>query len=245
MSVSKIKLAIIATWFIFGCALLSSKFTSPTKSQAQTKPADEKITLKSKPDAEMIERFDRQIQQRFLSEPFFGIARIPTVSTTPDNPHFKSFHATGEKEVESVRAFEQDGWKASIYLFGKRTTKQVVKERETGEFRINYRLFDPIPITSKLKEKNLPKSSKLLKDVKKAFLEFQTPNSPNENEYAFEIGKWSYVAKPVRASNQSCVGCHKDYVVTEKLGDGKFKFRKRALGDANGILVYGFSRAEK
>lgn len=245
MSVSKLKSAVFIGWLVFGCVFLSLNIYSPPIGQAQRKIDDENPILKSKPDAEIIERFDRQVQQRFLTEPNFGFARLVIVSKAPDNPHFKHFSPYGAEEVESIRAFEQDGWKTSIYLFGKRTTPKIVKGKETDEFAINYRLFDPIPVTSKLKEKNLPKSLKLLKEVKKAFLAFQTPDSPNENEYAFEIGKWSYVAKPVRASQQSCVQCHKDHVVTEKLGDGKFKFRKRRIGDANGVLVYGFSRAEK
>ena len=245
MSVSKIKLAALSIWLVFGCALFFLNPFSPIRGQAQIKTNDAQSSLRSKPDAEIIERFDRLIQARFLSEPYFGIARIPRVSKAPDNPHFKHFYASGAEEVNSVREFEEDGWKSSINLFGKRTTPKMVSKSEFGKFRINFRLFDPIPVTSGLKEKNLPKSSKLLKEVKKAFLAFQTPNSPNENEYAFEIGEWSYVAKPVRASQTSCVECHKDYVVTQKLDDGKFKFRKRQIGDANGILVYGFSRAEK
>lgn len=139
MSAVKTKLAVFTAWLIFGCAFLSSNIFSPPIGQAQRQIKEEKPILKSKPDAEMIKRFDRLIQQRFLSEPYFGIARIPTVSKAPDNPHFKHFSPYGAEEVESVRAFERDGWKASIYLFGKRTTKKIIKEKDAGIFQINYR----------------------------------------------------------------------------------------------------------
>jgi hypothetical protein len=242
MGVFKLKIAVLVGWFIFGCALLSLNIFAPINGQAQKK-LNERNSLKSKPDTEIIERFDKQIQQRFLTEPSFGIYRI--APTKPINPHFEQFYPKNDEESASVDEFQNDGWKASIYLFGKRSTPKIVNEKKTDKFQINYRLFDPIPVTFGLKEKNLHQSTKLLKEVKKAFLEFQTPDSLNKNEYAFEIGKWSYVAKPVLASKQSCVQCHQDYVVTEKIGGGKFKFRKRQIGDVNGVLVYGFSRSVK
>ena len=33
-----------------------------------------------------------------------------------------------------------------------------------------------------------------------------------------------------------------DYAVIDKLQDGRFKFRKRAVGDVNGILLYAFRK---
>ena len=83
-----------------------------------------------------------------------------------------------------------------------------------------------------------------MKEVKDAFLFFQRNEHESESNIQFTKGEWTFVAKPVRAANESCIRCHTDYVITEKLDHDRYKFRKRAVGDVNGIIVYGFSRNE-
>ncbi len=221
-------------WTLSIVALFSFQGFSPVSSQTKGSV----VVKNSKPENALVERFDAAIQQRFLTEPNFGMRRIQPAF--PPNPHLEQFSPINDEERASVAAFEKDGWKVSLYLFGRHAAPKVVDGKEQKEFSVSYRLNKPLPITKELTEKQLPNAEKLLKEVKAAFLEFQTPNSPNENNYEFSIGKWSYVAKPVRAVNQSCLKCHTDYVVTEKVGDDKYKFRKRQVGDANGVIVYGF-----
>lgn len=236
----KLKISICLVWIFFTVLLISFEtFSTATAQTKATLPAN-KINLDLKPEHLLIEQFDNAIQRRFLTEPDFGMRRI--VPVNPPSPHLEYFNPINNDEETSVANFAKDGWKVSLYLFGRKTMPKVVNGKVKDDFVINYHLNKPLPITKDLKGKSLPPAGKLIKEVKAAFLNFQTPDSLNENEYEFSKGKWFYIAKPVRAVNQSCLKCHTDYVITEKLEDGKYKFRKRRIGDANGVIVYGFTK---
>lgn len=238
MAKLKIKIIVCLVWAFSIVALFSFQKFSPASGQTKEITVDKN----PKPENSLVDRFDKAIQQRFLTQPNFGSRRIQP--TPPPSPHLEQFSPINAEERASVAAFEKDGWKVSLYLFGRHAGPKLIEGKEQKKFSINYRLNNPLPITTGFKEKQLPKAEKLLKQVKTAFLEFQTPNSPNENNYEFSIGKWFYVAKPVRAVNQSCLKCHTDYVITEKVGDDKYKFRKRQVGDANGVIVYGLTKSD-
>lgn len=243
MPILKIKIAVCAAWTLCIVGLLACQPFAPASGQTKEikNPAVAAgFVLDSKPESALIERFDAAVQQRFLTQPNFGIRRI--VPVNPPNPHLEKFVPINDEEKTSVSDFEKDGWQVSLYLFGRRAIPKIVNGKEQAKFDINYRLNKPLPVTAELKERDLPEPEKLLERVKTAFVDFQTLDSPNENEYEFGIGQWSYVAKPVRAANESCLRCHADYVITEKSGDDQYKFRKRAVGDANGVLVYGFRK---
>ena len=192
----------------------------------------------------LINDFDKVIQERFLTAPSFGFRRIaPLVSPGPENPHFESFHASNQAEHQAVNAFELNGWDVGIYLYGRKVTRRTNTKKE--KYDIRYRQFNPIPVTPGLKRTDFPHATELVSNIKEAFVEFTKKGGKNENEIRLDKGSWSYVMRPVRAANQSCVQCHTDYVVTERLGDGRFTVRKRRVGDPNGVLVYAFRKAEK
>ena len=236
----KIKILVCLIWAI--CAVLLFSTPGFWSANGQIKASGDKVRSSLKPAESLINSFDASIQDRFLTKPNFGIRRV--APNYPINPHFEYFSAETEEEKHSLAEFEKEGWKVFLYLFGRQAKPRVVDGKEKKDFIIKYRINQPVMITKGLKKEDLPKGEELMKNVKAAFLDFQTPNSANENNYQFSAGKWSYVARPVRAANESCVKCHTDYVITEKLKDNQFKFRKRQIGDANGILVYGF-RKEK
>ncbi len=238
MKVSKTKILVCLIWAICAVSLFSSQMFWLTN--AQIKKSDDKLDLK--PANAMIDSFDASIQQRFLTEPYFGIRRI--APNYPTNPHLEYFDPKTDEETKSLADFESGGWKVFLYLFGRRAKPRVARGKEQKDFTINYRINQPVSITKGLKKEDLPKGESLIKDVKAAFLAFQTPNGANENNYEFRTGKWSYVARPVRAADETCIKCHTDFVITEKLKNNQFKFRKRRVGDANGVLVYGFTRDE-
>jgi hypothetical protein len=243
MSGLKAKILVCLVWAVGATFLFSGQMFRKAHSQIKTSEKDVNWSrVKAKPDGLLIDAFDAAIQKRFLTEPNFGIRRI--MPTYPVNPHFEYFAAQTEEEKKALAEFENGGWKVFLYLFGRRAGPRVVDGKQRNDFSIRYRINQPVVITQSLKREDLPKGEKLLDDVKAAFLAFQTPNGENENNYEFSEGKWSYVARPVRAVNESCVKCHTDYVITEKLKDDKYKFRKRKVGDANGVLVYGFTRDE-
>jgi hypothetical protein len=240
MTILRLKILVCLIWIFSSIFLFSPENLWLIVGNAGL--AEDKPGINVKPKNELIDRFDRAIQQRFLTEPNFGIRRI--IPIPPPNPHLESFYPITNEEITSVANFEKEGWKVDLYLFGRRAMPKLTDGKESKNFSIEYRLNKPLPVTKGLKAADLPKAEKLLKEVKTAFLEFQNRNSPNENNYEFSIGKWSYVAKPVRAANQSCLKCHTDYVITSKLENNQYKFRRRQVGDANGVLVYGFSKPE-
>jgi len=225
-------------WAICVVSLFSAQIF--WSANGQIKQPDDKSASNLKSADELINSFDALIQQRFLTEPYFGIRRI--APTYPTNPHLESFYPKNEDETKSRAEFEKGGWKVFLYLFGRQANPRVVDGKPQKEFSIKYRINQPVPVTKKLKSEDLPKGEELMKDVKKAFLAFQTPNSANENNYEFKKGSWNYVARPVRAANETCIKCHTDYVITGKLDKNTFKFRKRQVGDTNGVLVYGFKK---
>ena len=179
--------------------------------------------------------------------PAFGMARIVSSPTRPEplrSKHVGSFHPQDEEETSVLSEFQKDGWEVGLYLFGRWAYPDEKRKDPLDKFKIDYRINRPLPITAGLKEKDLTKSKKLISEIKSAFLTFQLGDNPKTNRYQFSRGGWTYIAKPVRVANQSCLKCHTDYVITEQLDDGKFKFRKRSVGDVNGVIVYGFKRKE-
>lgn len=238
MASFKTKILVCLIWAICAVLLFSSQMFWSASGQVKT--SNDKLNLK--PADSLIDSFDASIQKRFLTEPYFGIRRIEP--NYPTNPHFEYFLPKTEEEKQSLAEFESGGWKVYLYLFGRRAKPRVVDGKPRKDFSIEYRINQPVSITKELKKEDLPKGEKLMKDVKEAFLAFQTPNGANENSYEFSVGKWSYVARPVRAVNETCIKCHTDYVITEKLKNNQYKFRKRQVGDANGVLVYGFTKDE-
>lgn len=241
MTTRKVKLIACLLWMLSLCALFNAEMLKPSDSHARAALAalpDKEIKSNPKPEPALIDKFDKAVQQRFLTKLFFGIARIEPVFKP--NPHLRVFVPEDEEERKSVGDFVNDGWKVDIYLFGRRTQPVVVNGKERKEFKANYRLNRPISVTGNLKEKEMQKPDTLLKEVKHAFREFETPTSPNRNHYEFSIGDWSYVARPVRAANESCLQCHTDYVIAEQTAKNRYRFRRRQVGDVNGVLVYGF-----
>jgi hypothetical protein len=230
--------------FLAGLALLGSgRVSREISGQSPTLTRGVSETTESLPPTELIDSFDRAIQQRFVLRPEFGIRRMLGIPVGISNPHLKHFSPDTDAEKEAVRAFTESGWDVGMYLFGRRVIRRTDTKKE--KYDIRYRLFDPITVVAGKKDPDFVESKKFAEQIKQAFVDFQTKGSPNENEIRFDRGSWSYVARPVRAISQSCLQCHKDYVITERLGDGQFTARKRRLGDANGVLVYAFKRREE
>ncbi|MCW5961758.1 MAG: DUF3365 domain-containing protein [Pyrinomonadaceae bacterium] len=191
--------------------------------------------IENTPPIEIVDKFDAAIQNRFLTEPNFGIRRIQP--TYPTNPHLSEYFEPKEgAETESVKSFQESNFRAGLYLFGRRITEIEDPKGKKRRFNINYRLHNPLGVTRNFPQEKLKSPQKLLDEIKTAFMEFRTKDS-----YEFESGKWSYIARPVRAL-ESCLKCHNDYVITEVVGKNDYKFRKRQAGDVNGILVYAFRK---
>ena len=241
------KFSVVLLTILFAAGISIFRYTPESKGQTRPDPPPQASV--NSPATDVIDRFDQAIQQRFLTQPNFGMARIVEIRTPwPPQPlesnHVRSFSPVNEDERDVLARFEKEGWMTGIYLFGKRATPRQKAEDPMGRFDIRYRVNKPVPISGGLKDGDLPGPKKIVREVKDAFMRFQSATDP-QSEVRFEKGNWSFVARPVRAVNQSCVQCHTDYVVTANLGDGKYEFRKRKVGDVNGVIVYGFSKKDE
>jgi hypothetical protein len=244
--VKRIKYLALLAAFVFASGAFIDRHSTETR--GQTHPLTD-ADAGSVPDRSVIDRFDQAVQKRFITQPDFGIARIVEMRTPwPPQPlesrHVRSFSPVNDDERELVAKLEKEGWLTGIYLFGKRATPRENAKEPMSKFDIRYRVKRPVPVSAGLKESNLPGSKKIIREVKDAFMRFQSATDAPV-DMRFQKGDWTFVAKPVRAVNESCVTCHADYVVTTKLDNGKFQFRKRQVGDVNGVIVYGFSKKDK
>ncbi|MCU0239883.1 MAG: DUF3365 domain-containing protein [Pyrinomonadaceae bacterium] len=236
MKSPKLKIFICFIWISFVSLICSQNFWIVT-GQIAKKNEETKI----KPTTLQLEKFNSIIQSRFLTEPFFGARRIQPLY--PTNPHLsESFYTKTQDEENFISEFDEQNWKVSIHLFGRIVQPILIEDSKPTKFSINYRLSPPIPVTKNLYKKRLPKPETLLKDAKKAFIEFQTLDENSAINYEFEKNGWNYYAKPVRAADESCVKCHTDYVILNKKDDKNYVFKKRQVGDVNGILIYGFKQ---
>jgi hypothetical protein len=196
-----------------------------------------------RPDKALIDKFDTEVRTRFLTMPFFGITRIAPREPVPfRSSHIGSFSPQTPEEVAAVKAFNDDRWDVGIYLYGRRSEPKLKNEKPTNKFSIRYRVNRPVPVSFGLREGQLQEPAHLIKYVKQAFLLYQKAQPDEATDFEFENGDWSYIARPVRAMNQSCLQCHNDYVVIDKLPNGQFKLKKREVGDVNGILLYAFRK---
>jgi hypothetical protein len=240
----KTRLKIIACliWITGFVAFISFQIHSSANSNSSKSDTGK---TNPKPDKVQVEKFDKALQERFFTEPSFGIRRLEPAYKP--NPHFENFdfvqfNPKTKEEQLSIEAFEKEDWKVSLYLFGRRAIPQDANEKEPKEFNIQYRLNRPLLVTKNVKIKQVTNPGKFREEIKSAFDSFQNPSSPNYENYEFSVGKWSYVARPVRAANESCIKCHTDYVALPQPGTDEYQFRRRQVGDANGILVYGFAK---
>lgn len=116
-------------------------------------------------------------------------------------------------------------------MFGRRIFERTDEKSGKKKFYASNRTFAPMPVTKNLNAEKLTKSEFLTDEINAALQKFLTAD-----DYEFDDGNWSYTAKPVRA-RQSCLECHTDYVLLSPPGKKPFKFRRRAVGDAIGVLL--------
>jgi hypothetical protein len=64
------------------------------------------------------------------------------------------------------------------------------------------------------------------------------------DSYQFSQGSWQFIARPVRASEQSCLGCHLHDTTRLMAFDAKEEKGKRLqIGDPLGVLLYAYRKA--
>jgi len=173
--------------------------------------------------AQLIAALDACIQERFKEiNERFGMSRVIRIGETPH-----VFRPEQASELAAVTALQQANLRVVLYLAGRRVNAP--KPDTSGWREIDaWRLIKgPVAITASPATPGIVTSSQpppppleLWDDSRRAFQAFATSES-----HEFDAGRWRFVAKPVRASDTTCLGCHGPTV---------------RLGDPLGVVLYGF-----
>jgi len=196
--------------------------------------------------AKAIDALDRCVQERFVRiEKGFGISRI---STAMHNT--RQFVPTNDVENRAVGDFEALGLRVVMYV----ASRQLPRFGPLGDAippAIQGPVFvSPIPHVLTRNPSGAPMEvradSQLLNDlpndadVRTQGLLFLRAPAAAES-WQFAIGRWSFVARPVRASESACLNCH-NYrpagTASPSVGDstdGPFR-----MGDPIGAVLYGY-----
>lgn len=218
----------MTTWIKLTCGMLAllAYFTFIT-----SRPASAGDTP-ARPDDQLVNELDQEIQKRFVVIPSLGIVRIQPAN--PPNPHFETFQPESPDEQNAVNQLASGKWTTGIYLFGRWAWEDNNVAPGKKKLKIQYRTNHPVPVSADLKIKDLPASTELVDQIERAYDAFLTKSS-----YEFQQGKWSYVARPV-AAREGCLKCHGDMFITAKLDNLRWAYRPRQVGDPIGVLVYAF-----
>ena len=222
-------------FLLFAVVVLCAR-TLETTVQSVSSQKDRSVAAANRshpPELALVNDLDKVIQLRFLNTPQLGIRRI---GPSP-NPHFERFEPQTEEEKQAVANLQNGKWKVGIYLIGRRGyTNPNWDVNSEKHLLVHYKLNSPVPVTTNVKKRELADPKNLKDGVDEAFERFNTADN-----YDFSLGKWAYVARPVRA-REVCMKCHQDMFVTSKLADKKYAYRSRRIGDTIGVLLYAFHK---
>ena len=185
-----------------------------------------------------LDALDAAVQQRFHRVIGFGMARIATE---------RKFEPETEAEKEAVRGLRRGGYRLALYLAGRGVLEPLpVKYRAVstkfGTFGPGNGVAGPVFVSSS-GIKGLPDANALWESARAGFETFAGGGERREFE---EAEGWRIEARPVRASGESCLQCHKTdrkYEVM-KLANGREmvsiepKGNTLRLGDPLGVLLY-------
>lgn len=204
-------------------------------------------------ESQAIDALDDCIQQRFKEiDKTFGLRRIMRAGDTPHR-----FKPENAREISSVNDLNSRKLDVALYL----TSRSVLGEKpEEGEWEQNRLVSTSKGVTStaigsgtgysrriikgpvliSAKDKNdLPAPVELWEQSKKAMQAFA-----NRDSFEFTLGDWKFTARPVRASEQSCLQCHSvesNAVLARKPGDKPLVLK---IGDPLGVVLYAFRESK-
>lgn len=182
-----------------------------------------------------IDALDRAVQKRFHNVIGFGMARIATE---------KKFVPETEEEKAALNSLKKVKLRVGLYLAGRMVLEPKPDESQWGQYGIGRAISPPIFVDSQTKLKELPRRLDLWEQTRKALAAF----AQGKDWYEFTVGEWSVRARPVRASDQSCLRCHShDYRMVFP-ANGAFGYEIKGkknnlqIGDPIGVLLYAYSQ---
>jgi hypothetical protein len=192
--------------------------------------------------SQLIDALDDCIQERFKDiDKAFGLRRLMRAGDTPHR-----FKPENTKELASLSELKSRKIEAALYL----TSRSVLGDKPDAiEWNqgadvspvgsgIGYSrriIKGPVLINARGRD-DLPLPSELWEQSRKAIEIFATQDS-----FEFSYGKWNFIARPVRASEQSCLQCHvsdSTRLIAQDPKDGKIKPLK--IGDPLGVVLYAY-----
>ena len=191
----------------------------------------------------LIEQFDDCIQERFKDvDEGFGIRRIIRLGETPHR-----FRPENAREESAVRDFERDGIRVVLYLTGRRVLTEDApadnEPRPTFTAIPPGRLFEsslikgPVDVAPAAADDHAPPvpALDLRAESRRAMLTFD-----RESSYEFAAGGWTFIARPVRASDPSCLRCHDADGRAHTIPSPQAAAPTLKPGDALGAILYAY-----
>lgn len=184
-------------------------------------------------DRELILALNDCIQERFKDvDQTFGYRRIVRIGETAHR-----FTPENAKEIKIVDELKKVGLKSALYLAGRRSVDTYFK---LTDLKRDHVIKGPGLITADDKQKkSLPKASELFEHSRKAMAAFEKSNS-----YDFTLAGWKFTALAVRASDQSCLMCHKhDNYIPYGTAVNNQMPPELKVGDVLGVVIYAYGNS--
>ncbi|HEX8285843.1 MAG TPA: hypothetical protein VF588_20975 [Pyrinomonadaceae bacterium] len=189
-----------------------------------------------------LDALDRAVQKRFHNVIGFGMARIASE---------RRFEPTTEEEQAAVAGLKREGYKVGLYLAGRGVLREVPVEDRVARNSFGgwpgRAIAGPIYVSSN-DSKNLPGAVPLWDETRRALREF----AAGGERHGFTAGVWQVEARPVRASAEWCIECHRARASFEvKPMPGKDGAPATAeapreadlkVGDPLGVLLYAYRK---
>jgi len=222
-------------------------FSTAAKSNDKIKSAqDESIDC-------ALSAFNDSIQERFkVVDRYFGYKRI---IRPDDSAH--NFKPDKAKEIKDVGELKAAHLAVALYLTSRGVLVDPPKDAKSydknanilylSENSVTRTIKGPAVITGKDEQfSDLPKPIELWEQSRKALNSFD-----NNDNYDFSLSGWQFSARPVRASEQSCLNCHMpsyagpaSVVLDTKTGKEVPARKGLKLGDTLGVVLYAYKQTK-
>jgi len=195
-------------------------------------------------DDRLLSLLDDSVQQRFKDiDKGFGYRRIITAGDTPHR-----FKPENPKELRAVDELRRSRMEVFLYVAGRGVLGKMPPDTDPKIYS-RVRIKGPASITPAGDygdTGDLPRPEQLWDRARAAMLAFHMSG----DTYKFAIGKWKFSARPVFASEQSCVDCHNVRVthkILPSLGGPLQESISNTLriGDPLGVVLYAYESHAK
>jgi hypothetical protein len=219
---------------------------------------DEPVSPGGRMRGQLLRELDAELQRRFLdTSRGFGARRVMTAAPSPHRLPTHRFFPENDVERELLGRLETVRVDVVFYLGGPSLVHQPIATTPPGPSAPPTSLARPLtlelaaglpwrprpPLQGPVMVVNTgglepPAAEMLLADGRRSFVALAT-----EDVVEFRRNGWAMVARPVRASNESCVACHNGNPDRPRTSDGTpvtYKVR-----DVLGVLLYALQSGDE